>query len=383
MLCHLTWTPRLLPGPFSALKNNTDYDMVIVRSQEEYDTMTIRERLHAFWCGQPTDRIPYTVYCWNLDDFLQNPDWMRLLKRGLGLTMHVPATWTHNEKIEYKDETYTESGKHMHRRTIQTPVGEIYETFMNGWRQRYLLETAEDYKVMQYIVRHDEILPNFDHFRSMDEILAPYGAALMAMGRTPLQTINIDYVGLENFALHLYDYEEEIAALYELLLQNYTKTAEITAEGPGTYISALENFTADSIGPVRYQDYLVPVYKKLFPQLQSAGKVIGTHYDGRLDSCKEIIASAPIDIIESLTEPPEGDMRIEDCRCAWPDKRLWCNFNVARYGLPPQQIKDEVERMARQGRVDGALFALEVSEDIPQNWQTSLDIVLDAIEEIG
>ena len=203
----------------------------------------------------------------------------------------------------------------------------------------------------------------------------------MALGRTPFQVILVDYAGLENFAYHLFDYESEMKALYEARLVNYRRAAEIVAAGPGRFVSVLENFTADSLGPKRFAEFLVPVYNELFPMLQSAGKIIGTHYDGRLASCQHLIADAPIDLIESFTTHPEGDMTLTEARQIWPDKLLWSNINVACYNLSPKQLHDLVLERVAEAAPDGKGLAFEVSEQYPDNWQESMPIVLAALEE--
>ena len=43
------------------------------------------------------------------------------------------------------------------------------------------------------------------------------------------------------------------------------------------------------------------------------------HHDGALRVIADQIASAPFRMIESLTEPPEGNMMYDECPTAWPD----------------------------------------------------------------
>jgi hypothetical protein len=156
---------------------------------------------------------------------------------------------------------------------------------------------------------------------------------------------------------------------------------ELTAAGPGRFVSVLENFTAESLGPKRYEEFLLPVYQECFPVLQNAGKIVGAHYDGQLASCKDLIAAAPIDLIESLTPPPEGDMTLTEARETWPDKLLWSNINVDCYYLPPQQLRDLVLNRVAEAAPDGRKLAFEVSEQYPDNWPESLPVVLDALKE--
>ncbi|HPT93733.1 MAG TPA: hypothetical protein PK828_03380 [Limnochordia bacterium] len=344
--------------------------------------MNIHERLEAFWSGEKPDRIPYTIYQNEWRHTQNDPAWQPLLEAGLGVTWQVPSVKMIHKDVEFKQESYTENGRKFTRSAMVTPVGEIFTIAEDGWTQKYWLETQDDYRVMTYIARHTEYEPDYAGFLAKQEQIKPYGIALIAAGRTPLQTILVDYVGLENFAYHLFDFESELAELYDALLAGFRRKVELIAAGPGRFVSVLENFTAETMGPARFAQYHVPVYKELFPILQQSGKIVGTHYDGKLASCRDHIAGAPIDLIESLTPPPEGDMTLDECRAAWPEKLFWVNINVANYELPPKELKNLVAELVRQGAPDGRRLAFEVSEQYPHNWKQSMPVVLQALNEI-
>ena len=111
-----------------------------------------------------------------------------------------------------------------------------------------------------------------------EESIAPHGIAMAFAGRTPNQVILVDLVGLEKYAFHLFDLEAEMLELYDALLENFRDKIELIAGGPGRFVSVLENFTAETLGPQRFKKLLLPVYNECFPILQEAGKIVGTHY---------------------------------------------------------------------------------------------------------
>lgn len=167
----------------------------------------------------------------------------------------------------------------------------------------------------------------------------------------------------------------------KLGLEQFRQDVEIVAGGPGRYVSVGENFTAETMGPSRFARFHVPVYRELLPILQRAGKIAGTHFDGKLASCKELIADSPIDLIESLTPPPEGDMTPAEARGALGQKLFWANINISNYTLPPAELRKVVLQGVADGSVDGRLFAYEISEDLPANWEEAIPVVLDALKE--
>lgn len=344
--------------------------------------MTPQERIEAFWAGEKPDRIPYTIYWWEWRNFADDPAWQPMYKDGLRVTYDVSCIGSRTKNMDYSEQSYEQDGKQVLRKTMKTPVGEIQSIAEDGWTQQYWIKTAEDYKVMKYIAENTEIYPDYEQFLKTQKESPEHFLIRMDFGaRTPMQTILVDFLGLENFALHLLDFENELMELYEALLKVFKKRVEIAAEGPGRYVEVLENFTAETMGPARFARFHVPVYKELYPILQSAGKIVGNHFDGRLAICKDLIAESPIDLIESLTPPPEGDMTLAEARAAWPEKLFWSNINVSTYQLEPKKLKETIFEAIKQAAPDGRRLAFEVSEAISENWRQSMPVVLEALKE--
>jgi|TARA_B100002003_G_scaffold216793_1_gene216580 hypothetical protein len=347
--------------------------------------MTPHENFQLYWDGERPERIPFSIYGAFCGSLRENPDWVALFERGLVPTYWVSTISKSAKDVERVVNTYQEDGNTMRRTTLKTPVGEIYTTALVAqntvpyWPQKYWLATAEDFRVRTWIVENTEISPAFDNYDELQKQVAPWGLVLPMIGRTPIQTILVDDAGLEQFSYHLVDLEDEMMTLYQVLLVNFRKIVEINAEGPGRYIECAENFTAETLGPVRYEQFLLPVYKECLPMLHQAGKIVGTHYDGKLSSTRQAIAAAPIDHIESFTEPPEGDMTLAECRAVWPEKGIWSNINVGLFDLPADQLQIEIRRKVLEGAPDGRLLALEISEDLPVNWQQGIPAIMDEL----
>lgn len=343
--------------------------------------MNIHERLEAFFCGERPDEIPYTIYTTKWRDVKDDPDWLPMFAQGLILTEKLYPFTLHVRNMEVIEKTSDENGVQVRQIVQRTPMGDISAKWINNWHQKYWLETPADYRVMTYIIEQTEITPAYEAFRAREREIAPLGIVWTMTGRTPLQEMLVDYAGLEHFSMHLFDYETEVRQLYVALLNLFRRKVEIVANGPGRFVSNLENFTSESLGPRRYREFLLPVYEECFPQLQAAGKIIGSHYDGRTASCKDLIARAPIDVIESLTPPPEGDQTLAEARAAWPEKLFWSNINLDVYELPKPELRRVLLERIAQAAPDGRRLAFEVSEDRPANWKESFPIVLEVLKE--
>jgi hypothetical protein len=348
--------------------------------------MHIRQRLEAFWSGDRPDQIPFTIYQNEWRHKASDPAWESMFENGLGITWNIPSYRTILQGVETREERYTENKRPMYRHIFSTPLGEISSTWLIGvdmddWPCKYYLETPQDYRVMHYIVKHTNIVPDYQQYLDVAQALPEYCVPLVPIGYSPMLKIMLDLTGLINFSVHLYDFKDELIDLYEALCEQFNQICEITAGGPGRFVANLESFSADTLGPKRFKEYVLSVYEHDFPALRSAGKIVGCHFDGKTASCKDLIRNAPIDLIESLTPPPEGDQTLAEARHNWPDLLFWANINVSSYNLPPRQLKDTVLDLVSQAAQDGRKLAFEISEHCPVNWKESIPVVLEALKE--
>ena len=340
--------------------------------------MTNRERMIAVLEGEMPDRIPLVTY----DDYYRprnDPLWDTLFQKGLCLMPRVPIVNLEMDEVERSVETFTKDGRACEVITLRTAKGAIRQLSLDRWVQEYFLKTPEDYRVMTHIVRHTRLAYAPEAFLAWDRDAGARGLPIVKMNRSPLQTVVVDYAGLENYAYHLADCGEEMEELLEALEEQLLRYCALVAGGPGRYLQLRENLTAEQAGPARYRKYHMPVYNKILPMLHQAGKKVFAHYDGKLAGLAGLIAETELDGIDSLTAPPEGDMTVAEARAALPDKILWANLNISEYALPPEQLREKVQACARQGAPDGRRFWFQLSEDLPVNWKQSLPVVLDAL----
>lgn len=329
--------------------------------------------------GGTPDITPMTIYpsFVNVDDCR----WQSLIDRGLGVcrTAVTFGTVEHGVEDELIEEVRNGDIHRIRRR--HTPVGTIQEASINGWAAESFVKDTGDYTILKWISEHTEYVPAYDAFDEMDAVVADNGITMVHGGRTPAQVININWAGTERFCIDLALQVPELYGLLEAENAKFYERMEIIAHGPGRYVHFWENVTADTIGPKWYERVLSPVYQRCDEILSASSKRTIMHYDGKLCAIREQVASAPIHVMESLTEPPEGDMTYDLCRRAWPDKAFWANISVSCYALPPEDLVAEVA--CKRDRAGKAGLAFEISEELPANWAESIPVVLATLDEIG
>ena len=251
--------------------------------------MTRRDNLIAALDGRLPEWIPYTV---NQEFVTADPAWEALFAAGLCPIPYVHTVREEMTGVERVVEPVTWQGQAALRVTLRTALGEISQIEVHGWVQEYYLKTPADYRVMTHIVRNTRLSLDPAGFEAAERQVGDRGLTLVGIGRSPLQTILVDYAGLEEFSYHLADGFPELFELAEALEDQLLERCRLTAAGPGRYISLLENFTAESWGAARFRQYHLPVYARLLPIFQAAGKRVFPHCDGQIACVAPLRSSA-------------------------------------------------------------------------------------------
>lgn len=84
--------------------------------------MDVRERILAAMSWQEPDQIPLTIYDWMIPTGAEERE---LREMGVGIITRLPAHRVEHREVQYDSTEYWEDGRHMLRRTIRTPVGEV------------------------------------------------------------------------------------------------------------------------------------------------------------------------------------------------------------------------------------------------------------------
>lgn len=340
--------------------------------------MTSRARLLTALRGGTPERTPFTfIHGWMGTD-MHAPAWRRLMDRGLAVVWDTRSVRAVEHGVRDTWEDGVRDGTPCTCHTRHTPVGAVRDVSSQGWKIEHFVKGPADYRVLQWIVEHTELVPDYDAQRQAEAEVGEWGVAPVVGSRTPLLGINVEWAGPEQFAVDLAQETPELFELFQARKRLFLAETRLIARGPGEFVKLIENLMASLLGPRRYRDWVVSVYDEAVPLFAAGGKRVFVHYDGVLRALRDEIAAAPVHGIESLTEPPEGDMRYDECRAAWPDKVFWANLNLGCYRLPPDELRAELRaKLARAGR-RGVVFGM--SEDLPPNWQDALPIILDELQ---
>jgi len=347
--------------------------------------VSVRERLESALSGAPIERPVYAVYDW----FVKNRravDWEMLFGLGLGQISHANLIRHVHPNFEVRETVSREGGQARRDVCLVTDQGELREWYLGEWKQEHFIKTAEDYRIMRRALEGLQVFSDGAAFNASEAALGGRGVTVghlagVGQGRTPLMTLQVDWVGLERFSIDLACEQPEMLDLLEFM--NAIKLEEVrqAVKTPATQIKLWENLSIETLGPVHFRRRLAPVYRRILEILAGAGKRLQVHYDGGLRVIADDVAELDFDGIDSFTEPPEGDMFAAEARAAWPDKFLWQNINLEWYALPRRELERKLA-----AAVDGAgrrRHCFMISEEVPANWREAVPAALEILQELA
>lgn len=329
--------------------------------------MDNRERILAAMAWQEPDQVPLTIYDWMIP---RGTDERELRRLGLGIVVRLPAHRVEHRQMRFGSLEYWEHGRHMLRRTIHTPVGDVSQVcqldaaYGSTWILEHYIKRPEDYRVMEFVYQDGVYHDNYAAIRTAQASLGGDGLVMVRVAKGPIQEILYQMTGMERFAIDYHEHRDALDSLYHCMVRRYDELYDLAAEAPVEILQSADNITSDVVGRERFRQYCVPCYERHMRRLAGTGKRLAVHMDGRLRSLMQDIAAAPFDIVEALTPSPMGDVSVGEARRAWPNKALWLNFTSAMH-LQPNEVIEAHTRQLIEEAGDKRGFAIGITEDVP------------------
>ncbi|MFH0871918.1 MAG: uroporphyrinogen decarboxylase family protein [bacterium] len=347
--------------------------------------MNTKERiLAALEWGEP-DRVPLTIYDWMLPRGMTE---RRLRESGVGLITRLPAHRVQHRQVEFITREYQQNGHKLTRRTIHTPVGEVWQTLepdeayeTSNWIKEHFIKGPEDYRVMEFYFEDAIYRDNYAAIREAQRRMGNDGIVIVRVAKGAIQEMLYQMMGMERFAFDYHERRDLFDSLYSAMVRRYGELYDLAAGSPAEILQLADNITSDVVGRERFRNYLMPEYRRLKQRLVGSGKKLAVHMDGRLKSLKQEIAAAEFDILEAMTPSPMGDVSVREAREAWPDKALWINFTSSVHIEPPAAIEAHTRQLLQEaGGKRG--FAISVTEDAPvEALEKSLTVISSVLNE--
>ena len=348
--------------------------------------MDARDRILSALRGEPTDAVPWSCYAG-----LVPVGWVERELRNRGMALIVPVTPYKREMPDVETITREawEGGELFTYRTLRTPVGEVTEKrraesgYGSSWILEHMIRRPEDYQVVEYMVRHTRLVPNYEAVTEVEESLGGDGLALAWTTRSPYQQMYIEMMGLERMVLDRADGVPGFVSLHQALDEMAERIYRLVAQSPATLLWNPDNLTDLVAGGPAFDPYYVPYYNRVADIAAAAGKIVVSHFDGRLGSLVGAIGRSRLPVVEAFTPPPMGNVSVREAKAAWPDKVIWANFPGSVFLDEPEGIRRFTVGLLRES-MEGGRFILGITENIPHGVRNQALLALaDGIADYG
>jgi uroporphyrinogen-III decarboxylase len=300
------------------------------------DAMTGRERLLAAIRGEEVDRIPWSpflAYWWEhqpQDVQDRGQTWFMKeigadpLLRGFSTPftssdvtgLRTYETWREPIPGCEVRQDVTDEGIHS---VYETPVGSLTSSARYSpdgdtfFVVEHPVKKREDYGVLRYLVEHMQILPAYGPLQEAIDELGDDGlfvALISPFGKTPFQALVEHFVGTEQLVYDLMDYPEEVEALLAAMSEKAMEAVRISVESPAEAFITWEDSSTTNVSPRQFETYIAPEMTAWGDVVRDAGKIFIHHACGHLKALLPIMAQESIDVVESISPPPTGNVEI-------------------------------------------------------------------------
>jgi uroporphyrinogen-III decarboxylase len=286
--------------------------------------------------GEDTDRLPWSpflAYWWEAQpaDIQQRgqPSFFKeigadVLLRGFG----TPFRADFNNPTAGCEVVET-SRLDWVRVEYRTPLGTLTSTqrYSPDGNTYYLCEhpvkRETDFGVLAYLVKHMRMEPDYKTVEEgvkdlgEDGLLVPLTALF---GKTPFQALIEHWVGTEEMVFALADYPQAVEDVLAVMSLRSLEAVQIAVESPADAYISWEDSSTQNVSPRWFERYIAPDINAWGDLIHAAGKLFLHHACGHMRDLMSIVAQEQIDMLESLSPPPTGNIEIWEARVRLPKR---------------------------------------------------------------
>jgi len=304
--------------------------------------MTSRDRLLAILHGKHVDKTPWAPllsYWWDQNlisgaDRLSEIGFKKAVGADLLMRGHKDRP-THNEyedlfmfKINYGKtkikKTITGNKKQL---LYETPLGSlqagyVYSPEGNTWfLMEHPVKAAEDFRILKYIAEDTTLESDYEPYlqeqkKNPDALFVPL---ITPFFKTAFQSMIEFWVGTEELCYLETDENDAMKSALEAMQRASMEGARISAASPAEAFISWEDTSTTNISPSWYESYILPEINGWCEILHEKAKLYIQHACGHLRHLLPLIGNSKIDAIESVSEPPTGNIPIAETMKILPE----------------------------------------------------------------
>jgi hypothetical protein len=330
--------------------------------------------------GDAPEFVPFSFYDLLLPKGL---DISSLQARGMSICARRPVLRTVMPDVTT---TVVDEGGGRRKTVYVTPVGTLTEVWQEAAYGalspvEHPIKCRDDYRAAEFMVRNTRYEPLYDEFLLERERIGDSGYVMAHCGYSPLEGIQIMWLGQERFCYEIVDNEDAVMSLYQAMVSSHRRMYPLIAASPAEVCLYSGNIVPAMLGPARIRDLVLPCLEEFAGLMEESGRKLGSHMDADNRLIMDILAGSRLHMIEAFTPPPDCSVSVEEARRTWPEKVLWVNFPASVLIGSEERIRQVATGILTQAG-DRRGFLMGITEDVPADHLVrSLSVVLDVIAE--
>ena len=298
--------------------------------------MDNRERILAILNQRAPDRIPWIprLELWYNAQVLTGSlpaAWrgssLRQVEKALGLG--TPARNGQIYRIEYAGvEIVTSRQDNQVITEYHTPLGtlrqavvsshELADLGIQGLMKEHFLKTARDYRLLEWVIEHMQVVPTYAEFLAYDQEIGGDGLPMAQIAFSPFWDFLEVFAGFNQAFYHLSDYQPEVDHLLGLMEEVYRQRLwPVVAASPAQMVLTDAHLNSQLTPPRLFEKYLLPYHRDLSALLRSQGKCPVMHADADTSRILEHIERGGWGMVECFITAPMVEMTLARARQAW------------------------------------------------------------------
>jgi len=293
--------------------------------------MSPKERLLAAIMGKDADRIPWSpflAYYWEAaPKEVQDKGQLKFLEE-IGADPLFRGSHALFEAFRNKCQIRETLNGNEKLVVYETPIGTLQEKYVfssagNTWfLMEHPVKTEEDFKILTFINENTQVKPNFSTYIANKKELGDRGLYVPIIGseyKTSFQSLVEHWVGTEELVYALADYPETVEACLYAMNRNSLDTVKISRESSAEAFLFWEDSSTTNISPTYFEKYTAPEINAWGKLIHEADKYLIHHACGHLRGLLPLMAKTEIDMIESISPPPTGNIELWEARTLLPE----------------------------------------------------------------
>ena len=307
--------------------------------------MTHRQRALAALRGQRPDRVPFIgrMELWYNhakatgrlpQRYRQASLWDLQRDLDIGIYAHVPMGLSFF-RLEHHRVDLTQTTDGDEQTTIyHTPHGDLRTRFrltreltyedIQPLQVEWPFKSEADYDALAFVLDDLTVVENFAAYAEVRDAVGEDGLTMPQTGYVPIHRLAHTWFGYERFFLELYDHQDRVEALHEILRDKHLQVLRLAADAPCDAIAIGGNYDEALTPPPFYDHYVKPFYSAAREILKDSGKPVTTHGDGEMRKLLGCLVESELDGVEAVTPQPMTSIDLRYTRELWSDKlTLW------------------------------------------------------------